>query len=127
MEHTKPSPFILAPVDTTIHEAQNEGITQSQETEHIRLEEEIRRGNLRLQELEKDQVWLREKSDLMDAEVKKLENQIKQEFLVEKLRLVRQGAYDHVDKLEDYCLKLVSLLPWLGPHIAKCNDRGSAL
>lgn len=39
MEHGMPSPHIAAPTDTTVHEAQNKGITQPRETEHIRLEE----------------------------------------------------------------------------------------
>lgn len=41
MEHVNPSLCIVALVDTTVHEAQNKGITQLRETEHIRLEEEI--------------------------------------------------------------------------------------
>lgn len=34
----------------------------------------------------------------MDTEVKKLEDDIKEEFLAEKTRMVRQGAYEHTDK-----------------------------
>lgn len=52
----------------------NKETTQLHETEHLRLKEEIQQGNFRLHELEKDQVRLREKSTLMDVEVKKLEN-----------------------------------------------------
>ena len=63
----------------------------------------------------------------MDAEVKKLENEIKEAIIVEKSRMVRQGAYSHIDKLESYRRELVSLLLWLGPHIAKCSDQGSTL
>lgn len=63
----------------------------------------------------------------MDVEVKKQEDEIKEEFLVKKPRVVRQGAYDHTEKLDNYCRELVSLLPWLGPHITKCSDQGSML
>lgn len=55
----------------------------------------------------------------MDAEFKKLEDKIKEAFLVERPRIVRQGAYDSTNKLEDYCCELASLRSWLGPHIAK--------
>jgi len=58
----------------------------------------------------------------MDAEVQKLEDEIKNEFLTEKTRMRRQGVYDHADKSENYHRKLVSLLPWLGPHIAKRSN-----
>jgi len=63
----------------------------------------------------------------MDAEVKKLEDVIKEALLIEKHRMVRQGAYDHTDKFEHYHREMVSLLPWLGPHIAKCRDQGTTL
>lgn len=39
MEHAKPSPCIVAPVDTMVYEARKEGITQPQETECMGLEE----------------------------------------------------------------------------------------
>lgn len=42
-----------------------------------------------LHELEKDQVQLQEKISLMDVEAKKLEDRIKEAFLVEKLRMVK--------------------------------------
>jgi len=64
---------------------------------------------------------------MMDIEGKKLEDEIKEAFLVKKPKVVRQGAYAHTNKLENYHRELVSLLPWLGPHIAKCSDQGSAL
>jgi len=127
MEHTKPSPRIAVAVDTMVYEAWNEGITQPQETIHMRLKKEIQQGNLRLHELENERVWLKEKSALMDAEVKKMEDEIKEEFLTENTRMVRQGAYDHADKFEHYHCELVSLLPWLRPHITKLSDQGSTL
>lgn len=49
------------------------------------LEAEIRQGNLRLQEIEEERIRLRKKSTLMDAEVKKLEDEIKEYFLGKKL------------------------------------------
>jgi len=58
----------------------------------------------------------------MDVEVKKLEDEIKEAFLIEKMRVVRQGTYDYTEKLENYCYELVSLLPWFGPYITKCSD-----
>jgi len=42
------------------------------------LDEAIQRGNLRLHKLEKERVRLRKKSTLMDAEIKKLEDEIKE-------------------------------------------------
>lgn len=53
MEHAMPSPRMAAPIDTTVREAQKEGITQPLDTKHMRLEKEIQQGNLRLRELEK--------------------------------------------------------------------------
>ena len=41
--------------------------------------------------------------------------------------MVRQGAYDHADKFENYRHELISLMPWLGPHIVKHSNQGSAL
>jgi len=86
------------------------------------LEDEIQQGNLRLHKLEEERVRLRKKSALMDTEVKKLEDEMKDDFLTEKTRMVRQGAYDHVDKFENHHHELISLFPWLGLHIAKHSD-----
>jgi len=72
-----------------MHKAQDEEITQLREVKHIRLQEAIRRGSLRLHELEKDRVRLRKKSMLMDVEVKRLENKIKQACHVDKPRMAR--------------------------------------
>ena len=63
----------------------------------------------------------------MDAEIKKLENEIKEAFLIKKMRMARQGAYSHTEKLENYHHELVSLLPWLRPHLAKRSDQGSTV
>ena len=48
------------------------------------LEEEIQQGNFRLQELEKERGRLRKKSALVEAEVKTLEDEIKEDFLDKK-------------------------------------------
>ena len=58
----------------------------------------------------------------MDAEVKKLENEIKEAFLVKKSRMARQGVYSDIDKLESYRRELVSLMSWLRPHLTKRSD-----
>lgn len=81
MEHPKPSPHIVAPIDTRICKAQNEGITQPHGIERMVLEEEIQHGNLRLHKLEEERVQLRKKSSLMDGLVKKMEDEIKKYFL----------------------------------------------
>ena len=41
--------------------------------------------------------------------------------------MIRQGAYNHADKFENYHCELICLMPWLGLHIAKHSDQGSAL
>lgn len=64
---------------------------------------------------------------MMDVEVKKLEDEIKEAFFIKKPRMVRQGAYNHTVKFEHYHCELVSLLPWLEPHIAKHSDQGNTL
>ena len=55
------NPHEIAPLGVTVHEAQDEEITQLHEAEHIKLQESIQQRNLRLRELENDQVWLRKK------------------------------------------------------------------
>jgi len=57
----------------------------------------------------------------MDTEVKRLENEIKEAFLIDKPRMARQDAYDHTNELEDYRQELVGLQSWLGSHISKCS------
>lgn len=57
-EDTKPNLHVTSPIDQMVREAQNEEITWHCEAEHIRLQEEIRQGNVRLCELEKYCVWL---------------------------------------------------------------------
>lgn len=51
--HATMNPHIIAPAGATVHEAWDEEITQLCEVEHIRLQEAIWQGNLRLRKLEK--------------------------------------------------------------------------
>lgn len=88
-------------------------------TIHGTLEEEIKQGNFRLQELEKERVRLRNKIALVEVEVKKLEEEINEDFLNKKTRVIRQDAHNHVDKFEDYRRELINLMPWLRLHITK--------
>ena len=86
------------------------------------LEEEIQQGNLKLHRLEEESVRLRKKSALMDAKVKKMEDEIMKYFLSKKTRLVRKGVCDHDDRVNAYYRELISLMPCLGLHIANHND-----
>jgi len=67
------------------------------------------------------------KSIFMDVEVKRLEIEIKQACLIDKPRMARQGADDHTNELEYYHQELITLLPWLGPHITKRSSQGNEL
>jgi len=64
---------------------------------------------------------------LVEVEVKKLEDQIRDDFLDKKTMVTKQGVHDHANKLEDYYHELISLMPWLGPHITKRINQGDAL
>jgi len=63
----------------------------------------------------------------MDVEVKKMEDEIKKDFLSKKSRLIRQGVFDLDERIKTYCCELISLMPWFRLHIAKHSDQGSAL
>jgi len=43
-------------------------------------------------------------------------------FLSKNIRVIR-----HDDRFKAYLHELINLMPWLGPHIAKHIDQGSAL
>jgi len=103
---------MIAPINTTVHGT---------------LEEEIQQGNFRLQELGTERVRLRKKIALVEVEVKKVEDDIMEDFLDKKTRVIRQGVHDHANKFEDYCYELISLMPWLGPHITKRINQGGML
>lgn len=70
------NPHTIAPRVGILHEDHDKGIMQLYKDKHMQIQEAIWRGNLKLRELEKDRVQLRKKSMLMDAEIKKLENEI---------------------------------------------------
>lgn len=72
-------------------------------------------------------VRLRKRSALVDTEVKKLEDEIKEYFLGKKIRVIRQDVYERDDRFKAYHQELISLMPWLGPHITKHIDQGSVL
>lgn len=63
---------------------------------------------------------------LMDAKIKKLENEIVQACLNDKLRMTRQDTNNHTTTLEDCCLEFWTLLPWLRSHLTKQRNQGSA-
>ena len=60
----------MAPVVVTVRDGQEEELTHIREDEHLRIQEAIRQGNLRLRELEQDQERLRKKIIWMDVEIK---------------------------------------------------------
>ena len=74
-----------------------------------------------------DRVWLREKSALLKAEAKKLEDGIKKDFLNKEPRMTKKGVHDHIDIFGDYRRDLISLMPWIGPHITKQINHGGAM
>lgn len=127
IEYKMPSLRIVALVDTMVRGALEEAIAQLNKAERLGLEEEIWQGDLRLQELMKDRVWLREKSALLEAKSKKLEDRIKKDFLDKKPKVIKQGAHDHIDEFEDYCWELISLMPWIGPRITKWINHGGVM
>lgn len=100
-ENTKRNLHVLDPLVVTVHGDQEEEITHLCEVKHIRITEAIWRGNLRLRELKKYRVQLRKKSILMDAEIKRLENEITQACLVDKPRMTRQDTGDCTTALEE--------------------------
>ena len=79
-----PSLHIAAPVDMTTRGILEEGITQPNGAERLGPKEEIRWGDLKLQEIMKERVWLRERNTLLEATVNKLEDEIKKYFLDKK-------------------------------------------
>lgn len=104
-----------------------EGVVHLNEAEYLGPNEEIWQGDLRLQELMNKRVWLREKSALLEVEAKKLEDEIKKDFLDKEPRMTKQGVHDHLEELGDYCQELISLMPWVGPHITNRINHGGAM
>lgn len=79
----------------------------------MQISEAIRQGSLKVFQLEEDQVQPRKKSMLMDAKIKKLENEIVQACRVNKLRIIGQDMGNHTTTLEDCHQAAVTLLQWL--------------
>ena len=100
-ENTERNPHVMAPALVMMRDDQDKEITQLCEVEHIRIQEALQRGNLRLRELEKDRVRLRKKSIWMDADIKRLENEIVQACFVDKPRMEKQYTDNHTTALED--------------------------
>ena len=55
----------------------------------------------------------------MEVDVKKLEDEIKKDFIDKKTRVIKQGAHDYVDEFGDYHRELISSMPWIGSYITK--------
>lgn len=73
------------------------------ETDELKgLHEEIRQDGLRLQELLDGRVRLREKSTMVEIEVKQLEDMMKRVFLGRKAVVIEQDELDYIEKLGDY-------------------------
>ena len=66
------------------------------------LDEEIQQGDIKIQELMNDRVRLREKSSMAGAEVKKLEEGIKKDFLDRKTVVIKQDELDKIERLGDH-------------------------
>lgn len=118
---------MASPVDTMVHGALGEGLAQPNEAKRLGPKEEIQQRKFRLQEHGKERIWLREESAQVEVEVKKLEDEIKEDFLNKNTKLIKQGVHDHTDKFREYHHELISLMPWLGPYITTRIDQGGAL
>ena len=103
MEYIIPSLHIETPTDMTVRRALEEGIVQLEELEEECLgpDEEIQQGNLKIQELMNERVRLREKSTMVEEEVKNLEKGIK-DFFYKKTLVIKQDAHDYVEEFGDY-------------------------
>ena len=89
IEHKMPSLHMAALIDMTVRRTLEEGIAQLNEAKCLGPKEEIQRDKFRLQELGKERVRLREKSALVEVEVKKHEDEIKEYFLNKKTRMIK--------------------------------------
>lgn len=70
---------------------------------------------------------LREKSTLVEAKVKKLEEGIKKDFLDKKIVVIKQDAHDCVEKIGGYCRELINLMPWIRLYITRGITDGDAM
>jgi len=89
------------------------------EEEHLGPDEEIQWDDLRLQQLMKEKVLLREESSMAEEEVKKMEEGIKRNFLDKKVVVIQQDVRDYDDKFGEYHQNLINLMPWIGLRITK--------
>lgn len=63
----------------------------------------------------------------MEVEVKKIQDEIKRDFLYKKIRMIKQGVHNCSNEFGDYRQELISLMPWNRPHITKGITHGGAL
>ena len=77
------------------------------------LDEEIQQGDPRLQELMSERVQLREKSTMLEAEIKKLEEGIKKDFLDKNTMVIEQDEINYIDRLWDYYQEFINLMHWI--------------
>lgn len=116
-------------MDMTDRGSMEDGIAQLEELEEERLgpDEEIQQSDLRLQALMNERARLREKSAMAEAEVQKLGEEIKREFLDKKPMVIKQDERNYVDKLGDYRQKFISLMHWMRPYVIKEITDGGAV
>ena len=100
MEYIMPSLRIAASTGMVDHRALEEWIIQLEELEEecLELDEETLQDGLRLQKIMNEKFLLREKSAMVEEEVKKLEEGIKRDFLDKNTVLIKQDAHDYIDK-----------------------------
>ncbi len=116
------NPHAIAPTVGTLCEDQDEGIMQLHKGEHMKIQEVVRGGKLKLRKLKEDWVRLRNKIMLMDGEIKNLEYKITQECHVDNLRMTGRDMDSHTTALENCCRAFVTLVPWLQPHLTKKSN-----
>lgn len=99
-----PCARIVVPMDMMDCGALEEGIAQLEELKEERLgsDEEIQQGDLRLQELMNESIRFRKKSAMVEAEVKKLEDGIKKDFLDKRIVVIEHNKLVYVEELGDY-------------------------
>ena len=74
-----------------------------------------------------ESVCLREKSTMVEAEVKKLEEGIKKDFLDRKTIVIKQDELDSIDKLRDRHREFLSFLHGMGWYVIKDITEGGAI
>lgn len=66
-----------------------------------------------------ERVQLREKSTMEEAEVKKIEEGIKKDFLDRKNDVIKPDEPDYIDILRDHRREFLSLLHEMGAYVIK--------